>query len=152
MKHVVIAALVLSIWLVSACQQSGPELVDEKPTVPPVFVNLDYEAAKTKAASEDRMLLVLNTATWCTPCKEMDKTTWLDENVVAWVNEHAVAVRVDVDERQDLLESLDVQGMPTIILFRGDDELGRVLGRQSAEEMMAWFDETTEAGREESEG
>jgi thiol:disulfide interchange protein len=144
MKRLIITVLVLCFGLLNGCQQSGPELIDEKPTVPPVFANLEYEAAKTKAESDGKLLLVLNTAAWCKPCKEMDKTTWRDEKVVAWVDEHAVAVRVDVDQRQELKASFSVQGMPTIILFRGEEELGRVVGRQSADEMMVWFDETLE--------
>jgi len=34
-------------------------------------------------------------APWCGPCREMDRTTWRDEALVKWVQEHAIAIQID---------------------------------------------------------
>jgi len=118
---------------------------------PEVFSELPYEEARGKAAEEDRLLVVDATAEWCAPCKRMDRTTWVDEDVVAWLGEHAVAVQVDVDERRPLAQSLGIRAMPTIIAFRGEKEVDRVVGYRGPEELLGWLADVR-AGRSVLDG
>ena len=37
-------------------------------------------------------------------------------------------VAVDVDNSEDVAKAYNVSGMPTLVLMRGDEEVGRVLG------------------------
>ena len=57
---------------------------------PAVFVDLDFDAAKAEAELQDKLLLVDTTATWCPPCRQMDKEAWVDADVEAWIPTHAV--------------------------------------------------------------
>lgn len=105
---------------------------------PDVFSESAYETASAQAASEGKLLIAHMTATWCGPCREMNRTTYVDSDVVAWLNEHAVIVPVDVDRSRDLATSLGVQAMPTMILFRDGEEISRVQGFLTAAQFLNW--------------
>ena len=69
----------------------------------------------------------------------MDRTTWLDAAVVAWIHAHAIAFQLDVDAHSAAAKKLSVTAMPTVIVFRDGDEIDRVVGFQKPEEMLAWL-------------
>lgn len=112
---------------------------------PAFFTDKPYAEAKAHAADNDKLLLVKATAVWCGPCKMMDRTTFTDQRVIDWLTEHAVSVSVDVDDEPQLAGALRVRAMPTTILFRGDEELARVVGYRDADALLAWLGEA-EAG------
>ncbi|MCB9898898.1 MAG: thioredoxin family protein [Planctomycetes bacterium] len=100
---------------------------------PDVFRSLGHDEARSAAAEEGRLLIVDFTASWCGPCHRMDQTTWVDEGVVTWIDQHALAVQVDVDEQEDLQSAYEIQAMPTIVVLRDGEELDRVVGYRDAE-------------------
>lgn len=106
---------------------------------PPVFTTKTYEAALGQAAEQKRLVLIKATADWCPPCKEMDKTTWRDEALVKWIGEKAIAVYLDVDKQPKIAEELKVEAMPTMIILKDGKEFDRVVGYQSAKDMMSWL-------------
>lgn len=116
--------------------------------LPRVFETEGYAHARTRAVESGRLLLVDATALWCRPCRQMDRTTWVDDRVVNWIDEHAVAVQMDVDREKDRARKLRIEAMPTMIVFRGDQELDRVVGYRSADELLAWLDGVLEGRRE----
>ena len=116
--------------------------------LPRVFETEGYAHARTRAVESGRLLLVDATAVWCRPCRQMDRTTWVDDRVVSWILEHAVAVQMDVDREKDRARQLRIEAMPTMIVFRGDQELDRVVGYRSADELLAWLDGVLEGRRE----
>jgi len=70
----------------------------------------------------------------------MDRTTWLDAGVVAWIHAHAIAFQLDVDAHGAAAKKLSVTAMPTVIAFRDGEEIDRVVGFQKAEQMLKWLD------------
>jgi len=105
-----------------------------------VFADETYEAALGIAGRAGKLLMVDSTATWCAPCKVMDRVTWQDPAVERWVAEHAIAIQFDVDEQAELAQALAVRAMPTVIVFRGGTELDRVVGMKKPAELLTWLD------------
>jgi thiol:disulfide interchange protein DsbD len=81
----------------------------------------DFVAAREKALSESRPLLVDFTATWCVACKELDKFTFSDPHVEREAGRF-VAVKVDATDDEDpkvvrAMSEFKVVGLPTVILY-----------------------------------
>lgn len=106
---------------------------------PAFFTDRPYAEARALAAEQDRLFFVKGTAVWCAPCKAMDKNTFTDERVKEWLAANAISVSVDVDDHPDLARELKIRAMPTMVLFRGDEELGRAVGYRGPDELIAWL-------------
>ena len=109
---------------------------------PAMFSTSTFEAAQAQAKTEAKLFLVDATATWCGPCKKMDKTTWVDDKVVAWVKQHAIATQIDVDAQKETAATLKISAMPTIIIFKDGKEFDRIVGYKTADELLEWLNGT----------
>lgn len=81
----------------------------------------DYTAAREKARTLERPLLIDFTAAWCVSCKELEKVTFSDDDVSREAGRF-VAVRVDATDDEDpavekALAEFRVKGLPTVILY-----------------------------------
>lgn len=69
-------------------------------------------------------------ATWCGPCQA--QLPIVDE-VAGYAGDHARIVKVDVDQAMDVAQTLGVESIPTLVVFKGGKEQARFVGVQSAE-------------------
>jgi thiol:disulfide interchange protein DsbD len=81
-------------------------------------------AARTRAESEQRPMLVDFTAEWCGACNEFSRITFADPKVMAEASRF-VAVKVDATHEDDpsidvLKDRYRVVGLPTVILVGKD--------------------------------
>jgi thiol:disulfide interchange protein len=98
----------------------------------------DAKAALRDANSDKKTLLVFS-ATWCPPCKQMKSDTWPDAQVARAARDYN-AIWVDVDNHGELAQRFGVQGIPTVVVLdRQQREMGRMSGFVSPEEMTAWL-------------
>ncbi|MEO6709161.1 MAG: thioredoxin family protein [Planctomycetota bacterium] len=129
-----LALLALIPWIhANSCAQTPDEL-------PPIFSKLDFDKALAANKTDDKILVVKSTASWCPPCKQMDRTTWRDPKVVSWFEANGMAIQFDVDKESALAKKLDIQAMPTMIAFRKAEEFDRIVGYRDATDFVAWLD------------
>jgi len=92
-----------------------------KPTHSLAWEKITLQAARDKARSEKRPLLVDFTATWCGACKELDRDTFSEPDVASEAGRF-VAVKVDATDDEDPVVSstmgeLKVRGLPTVLVY-----------------------------------
>lgn len=71
-------------------------------------------------------------ADWCGPCKRMEPVL---EKVSQQFAGKVKVVKLNSDENQALSSKYQVRGLPTLILFRGGQEVDRKLGFQSEQDL-----------------
>lgn len=104
------------------------------------FADRDLDRAARRADDEGRLLVIDATATWCGPCRKMDRDTWNHPDVAWWFEEFGVFVKFDVDESPHLVEMFRVNAMPTVIAIRGDEEVARHVGYLGPRQMIDWLE------------
>lgn len=86
-------------------------------------------------ARSDIPVLVDVWAPWCGPCRVMGPQF----EAAAQRAEPALRmVKLNSDKHQDLSARLGIRGIPTMILFRGGREIGRVSGAMQSTEILNW--------------
>ncbi len=71
-------------------------------------------------------------AEWCGPCKMIAPVV---EEVAEEFEGKVRVAKLDVDENQDVAASLKVISIPTLILFKGGNELERSIGYKTKDEL-----------------
>jgi thioredoxin 1 len=73
-------------------------------------------------------------APWCGPCRAMAPIL----DAVAQKHEGSAKVlKVNVDENPSTSARYNIRGIPTLILFKGGQEAGRLIGLQDADKVAA---------------
>jgi thioredoxin 1 len=85
----------------------------------------DKDSFDQKVLKSDKLVLVDFFATWCGPCK---MATPVIEELADEYKDKLVAGKVDVGEEQELAGQYGVMSIPTVILFKGGEEVDRMVG------------------------
>lgn len=90
------------------------------------FSTEDFQRVLTIAKTSHKKIFVDAYATWCAPCKELQKTTFKDPKAAAYFNKHFVNISVNVekDDGIKLAKAWRIEGLPTLLIL---DESGKII-------------------------
>ena len=113
---------------------------------PAIFQDLPFTEAAARMERDHRLLVVDATASWCMPCQTMDRNTWVDAKVVEWLQQHALAIQIDVDAEPEAAKQLNIRSMPTLIAFRHGKEIDRTVGAKTPAALLDWLEAAAARG------
>lgn len=98
-----------------------------------------FDDCLKKAGRERKTVFVEFHAKWCLPCKQMEKTTFMNPQVQDHIEEKFVLYRIDLDDLigLEIAGKYTVKSLPTMLFLdsRGA-EIKRLIGYQSAKELL----------------
>jgi len=118
-----------SFYTKAKCGKCGYNLLDTHP------VELTPESFETMITKNDIPVIVDFWAPWCGPCQMMAPAF---EDAASRFALKARFAKVNTEEYPQLAQPFGIRGIPTMIAFKHGQELGRVSGALSAEQIIQW--------------
>jgi thioredoxin 1 len=90
------------------------------------FSTQDYQQVLAIAQASNKKIFVDAYATWCGPCKQLQKTTFKDAKAAAYFNAHFINISINVEKGDGikLSRTWAIEGLPTLLIL---DRNGKVI-------------------------
>ena len=86
-----------------------------------------------KDAIREGVALVDFNAPWCAPCRAQEP---IMERLSGQFDGKALIAAINIDGHQELAGKLGIQGIPTLILYRNNEEIHRFVGLQKESSLV----------------
>ncbi len=109
-----------------------------------VFESNDWASCQFQAIRGSKLFYTCFEASYCWACHEMDKTTYLNDELSLYMQQNAVAKKINVEDFDGVTLSkfYKIDKLPTILIFDRDGNLFRRLeGYQSAQKLLGVMEE-----------
>ncbi|WP_319408139.1 thioredoxin family protein [uncultured Desulfosarcina sp.] len=74
---------------------------------------LSYAEGRQRGEAENKKVFLVFNADWCRYCLQMEKETFQNPTVIAYVNRNFVPISVNSDKQQDIAAKYKVRGLPS---------------------------------------
>lgn len=99
-----------------------------------------YESVVSQAKSQGKLVFLDFTASWCIPCKKMEKETFSDKTVGDFVNSNFIPFQVNGDFfwGMDIAEKYNVKVYPTMMVIDGNGNVVKTItGYQTVQGLLS---------------
>lgn len=83
--------------------------------------------------NSDKYVLIDFYAEWCAPCKMMKPSL---EEIDSTMSDKVKVIRIDVDKNKELADQMQIDALPTLILYKNNAIVWRNVGFASKEKMV----------------
>ncbi len=94
--------------------------------------HLTQNEFESEVLQSEKPVIIDFFATWCGPCKMLGPV--LEE--VAEENDDVKIVKVDIDENMELAQQFGIMSVPTLVIFKNAQEIGRKIGFKPKEQVL----------------
>lgn len=104
------------------------------------FEDSDFATLLNKAKTEKKLIFLDAYASWCGPCKLMERNVFTDTNVADYYNKNFINAHFDMEkgEGPSLAAKYGIRSYPTLLFLNGEGEIvGKELGYIKTEEFLA---------------
>ncbi|MEG0807993.1 MAG: thioredoxin family protein [Alistipes sp.] len=103
------------------------------------FETQSTDAVRALAVKSSKLVFIDLYATWCGPCRMMERDVFSRKEVGEFMNQRFVCAKYDVDKAlgQELMQKYGSGSIPLYLIFNTKGELlGRIVGAVAADEFM----------------
>lgn len=86
-----------------------------------------YDKGLALAKEKKKKVYINFHADWCGYCRKMEKETFVDPKVIAFLNDNFIAIRINSDKEPLLARKFNVRGLPANFFLT---EQGEAIGNQ----------------------
>ncbi|HRO68393.1 MAG TPA: thioredoxin [Pseudobdellovibrionaceae bacterium] len=95
---------------------------------------------ETEVLKSSTPVLVDFWAEWCGPCRALAPKL---EEVATELGERVKIVKVNVDENEETPRRYGVRGIPALLLFKGGQEVGQLIGNHPKDAIVDFLSKNT---------
>ena len=95
-------------------------------------IKITKDSFEAEVLQAEKPVLVDFWAVWCGPCQMVGPV--LEE--ISEERDELIVGKVNVDEEQELAAQFGVMSIPTMILFKGGEAAGKLVGAMPKEEIL----------------
>lgn len=141
MKRVLWLPVLLLMLTVGLVQAAAPGHTEPRKPEPGIqFTNASWAQILKKAKAEKKVIFLDAYASWCGPCKVLQKNVFTRKEVGDYFNKQFINVKMDMEKGEGpaLAQRYPLEAYPTLLFIDGDGRvLKKVVGVQSPENLIA---------------
>ena len=95
-------------------------------------INLSEENFEKEVLNSEKIVFIDFWASWCGPCRMMSPVV---DEIAEEMQEKVKVCKVNIDEQNKLAVKYNVMSIPTFVVLKNGNEVGRSVGVQDKEEL-----------------
>ena len=108
------------------------------------FTDKNLDAVREEATQQNKLVFIDFYATWCGPCKNMERNVFSQPEVGDFMAQHFIAAKYDIDKPTGsaLAKKYGIRSIPTFLIFDTEGTLlGQITGGMPADDFIRAVEE-----------